>query len=219
MDRAPEAPPGRSRLTGAIHSRWPPLVAALAIAAVYLVIPDQLMIGPSWLPLAVVVAGLVPIGAAQLRGHHRVARTFALGLTAALSVLVALSVLFLVTTLPRGTTQAGPLLVYATLIWLANTGVFALWYWEVDCGGPAARHVAYSCTDFAFPQLVVGGEAAEGWHPHFLDYLFLAFNTSTAFSPTDTMVLSHRAKALMMAQSLISLVVIAFLAARAVNTL
>src|SRR5262245_35404 len=206
-------------MSSVLHVRWPLLVAGLAIAAVYLVIPEQLMVGPPWLPLAVVLVILVVGGAAQLRGLHGLARALTLGLIALLSVAVALSVLFLLTTLPRGTTPATLLGLYAGLIWLANTGVFALWYWEIDCGGPAVRRLGYRGVDFVFPQLVSGGDSGEGWQPHFVDYVFLAFNTSTAFSPTDTLVLSHRAKGLMMAQSLISLLVIAFLAARAVNTL
>jgi hypothetical protein len=195
------------------------LVATLAVAGIYLLLSDRLMVGPSWWPLAASVVFLVPIVAARVRGLHLLARTLGLALTVLLTAAVGLSALFLVTTLPRGTTQASTLLVDAALIWLANTVVFALWYWEIDGGGPNARHHGYCTTDFLFPQIAVGGEAARGWCPEFLDYLFLAFNTSTAFSPTDTMVLSHRAKALMMVQSLVSLVVIAFLAARAVNTL
>jgi uncharacterized membrane protein len=113
------------------------------------------------------------------------------------------------------------LLQGAALIWVANVLTFAVWYWEIDGGGPARRHrAAHEPTDFLFPQVAAADpELAKGWSPRFVDYVFLAFNTSTAFSPTDTLVLSRRAKALMMIQSLISLLVIAVLAARAINTL
>lgn len=101
-----------------------------------------------------------------------------------------------------------------------NILAFAVWYWEIDGGGPARRHPGrHSSTDFAFPQQQDDDGLVEGWSPGFVDYLFLAFNTSIAFSPTDTLVLSRRAKLLMMAQALISLVVLAVLAARAINTL
>ena len=197
---------------------WPALLAMLAIGVAYLVISEELSVGPSWLPLAGVVVFLLPLAWARWRHWHGLARALGMVLTALLTAIVALSALVLVTTLPRGTAQAGPLLLDAALIWLANTVVFALWYWEVDAGGPAVRHHAgYRGVDFVFPQSVMDADTA--WCPQFVDYLFLAFNTSTAFSPTDTMVLSHRAKALMMGQSLVSLVVVACLAARAINTL
>jgi hypothetical protein len=127
---------------------------------------------------------------------------------------------FLVGSLLRGRAQAGYLLLDAALLWVSNVLTFALWYWEIDGGGPAHRHMGADCpSDFVFPQKVAGGTASEGWVPEFIDYVFLAFNTSTAFSPTDTMVLARRAKVLMMLQSVISLVTIAVLAARAINTL
>ena len=113
----------------------------------------------------------------------------------------------------------------ATSVWTSNVLVFALWYWRLDAGGPHGResrerHVAGA---FLFPQMIMSpqtkGDASERWSPDFLDYLFLAFNTSTAFSPTDTPVLARWGKALMMLQSIISLTVLAILAARAVNML
>jgi hypothetical protein len=215
-----------SRLTDAapprgavVRRRLPALLAALAVGAAYLVLPDSLTPGPSWLPMAGILLLLVPSTWARLRGRHELARGLALLLLVAMTVAVVLSAFFLVTTLPRGGTRAGALLVDAGLIWLTNTVVFALWYWEVDSGGPTVRHRdGYHSTDFLFPQEMLPDQRT-AWSPAFLDYLFLAFNTSTAFSPTDTLVLSHRAKLLMMAQSLVSLVVIAFLAARAINTL
>jgi uncharacterized membrane protein len=132
------------------------------------------------------------------------------------TVAVGISAVYLLQSLLRGQTQAGDLLRDAALLWASNVLVFALWYWELDGGGPAHRH--HGQHDFLFPQMTIQHKANE-WTPEFLDYLFLAFNTSTAFSPTDTMVLARRAKVLMMVQSLISLVTIAVLAARAINTL
>ena len=109
---------------------------------------------------------------------------------------------------------------------MSNILVFALWYWRLDAGGPHGRdaqlgHVAGA---FLFPQLTMlpdakTGAGQEHWSPNFFDYLFLAFNTSTAFSPTDTPVLARWGKVLMMLQSIISLAVLAILAARAVNIL
>jgi uncharacterized membrane protein len=104
--------------------------------------------------------------------------------------------------------------------------VFALWYWRLDAGGPYQRdkEPGHSNGAFLFPQMTMSKEALreagqQDWSPDFVDYLFLAFNTSTAFSPTDTLVLARWAKILMMLQALLSLLIIALLAARAVNIL
>ena len=131
------------------------------------------------------------------------------------------SVLLLVWLLVRGELQAKSLLVGGAAIWAANLLTFSVWYWEIDGGGPAKRrrdgHVS---SDFLFPQLQVGdGTSSGGWWPGFLDYTFVAFNASTAFSPTDTLILSQRAKILMMIQATISFVAVIIIAARAINTL
>jgi hypothetical protein len=194
------------------------VLAALSVGAAYLGVSQQIAPGQPWLPLAVVLSFSLPSLIARLRGQHGLARKLTFALLVAMTALVVLSVFYLVTTLPLSTVAADVLLRNAALIWLANVVLFALWYWEVDAGGPTVRHHdGYRSVDFAFPQAAIGH--AEGWTPEFVDYLFLSFNASTAFSPTDTLVLSHRAKLLMMAQSLISLVVVVGLAARALNTL
>jgi len=114
----------------------------------------------------------------------------------------------------------------AAALWLSNILVFASWYWRLDAGGPhkRAQRADHSRGAFLFPQMTMESERRHAagfpeWSPNFIDYLFLAFNTSTAFSPTDVPVLSRWAKVLMMLQSIISLLVIALLAARAVNIL
>ncbi len=113
------------------------------------------------------------------------------------------------------------LLRSAGSLWIANVLIFALWYWHLDAGGPNARNKVEDHTDgaFLFPQMVPGISEDRAWSPHFIDYMFLAFNTSTALSPTDAPVLSRWAKLLMMVQSLISLTIVILLAARAVNIL
>ncbi len=108
----------------------------------------------------------------------------------------------------------------AALLWVINVATFAVWYWEIDGGGPAQRRrQEHRSEDFLFPQMNLGDKSARDWSPGFLDYLFLAFNTSTAFSPTDTAVLSRRAKVLMMVQALLSLLILAVLVSRAINAL
>jgi hypothetical protein len=132
----------------------------------------------------------------------------------------------LVSRLPAKKESPKELLVAAGALWISNLLVFACWYWRLDAGGPHERALQGSHTDgaFLFPQMMLEPElrremGEDKWKPGFIDYLFLAFNTSTAFSPTDVPVLSRWAKALMMIQSAISLATIALLAARAVNIL
>lgn len=201
--------------------RWPATIAILLVGALYLTISDAYSLGPPWLALVGAVALLVPLWTARMRGHHRLAHRLGRAAIGAQTVAVAGSALLLLVRLTQGRTQALELLRDAALIWLANILTFAAWYWELDGGGPAARHPGrHSSPDFAFPQQQQDDDGlVEGWSPGFIDYLFLAFNTSTAFSPTDTLVLSRRMKLLMMAQSLISLLVVAVLAARAINTI
>ncbi len=201
--------------------RWPALAALLIIGAIYLVLSDRYRIGPPWLVLAVGVALLIPRLISLGRGHRRAARALALVSVAMLTLAVAPSAVLLLVQLPTGRIPALDLLLDATLIWWANIVAFALWYWEIDAGGPAQRHPGRHCSaDFLFPQQQHDDHGVvEGWSPTFLDYFFLAFNTSTAFSPTDTLVLSRPTKLLMMTQSFLSLVIIAGLVARAINTL
>ena len=118
------------------------------------------------------------------------------------------------------------LLLSAASLWATNILVFALWYWRLDAGGPHQRDKRAGHPDgaFLFPQMTMSAEALreagqQDWSPNFIDYLFLAFNTSTAFSPTDVPVLARWAKLLTMLQSLLSLLILALLAARAVNLL
>ena len=133
---------------------------------------------------------------------------------------VIVSVFLLVSSSSGGGTFAPALLRDATLLWVINVATFAVWYWEIDGGGPGRRHrEGHVSDDFLFPQMYVDDKFARGWSPGFLDYLFLAFNTSTAFSPTDTAFLSRRAKFLIMVQALLSLVILAVLVSRAINAL
>jgi len=128
--------------------------------------------------------------------------------------------------LPSHKQAPSEMLRSAGALWITNILVFASWYWRLDGGGPRARELRGAHVDgaFLFPQMMLDQQAKremgeECWSPGFIDYLFLAFNTSTAFSPTDTPVLSRWAKAMTMIQALISLATVALLAARAVNIL
>lgn len=200
--------------------RWPAGIAALVIGALYFLVSSQLRVGPPWLLLAVELIAVGLLALFRRLGMHLATRRVALTLTILVTVAVSTSAVFLVTRLPGGKEPASRLLRDAALVWVLNIIVFALWYWEVDGGGPARRHRGHhASSDFVFPQMVFDDEESAMWVPDFLDYLFLAFNTSTAFSPTDTLVLSRRAKVLMMYQALVSLLIISVLVARGINTL
>ena len=206
--------PGR-----AVHPRWPAAVALLIVGALYAVISGTLTFGPRAFLLTLVTVLLVPLLSAYQQGHHRLARLLGLGLVSIVTVVVV-SVFLLISSSFSGQTPAPALLQDAALLWVINVATFAVWYWEIDGGGPAQRlREGHVSQDFLFPQMNFDDKTSRTWSPGFLDYLFLAFNTSTAFSPTDTAVLSQRAKVLMMVQALLSLLILAVLVSRAVNTL
>jgi uncharacterized membrane protein len=201
--------------------RWPALVAMLAAGCVYWALPEPLSLGPSWLLLAVVLILLIPIVVSHHRGMYNVARILTFAANGAITLAMIASLIFLIQGIPKHEEAPGVLLRAAAALWITNVLVFALWYWKLDAGGPTERERkrAEMESSFLFPQMLLPDGGDESWSPHFVDYLFLAFNTSTAFSPTDTAVLSRWAKMVMMLQSLISLTIVALLAARAVNIL
>jgi uncharacterized membrane protein len=178
--------------------------------------------------VVIALATLAGVVIARRRQWARLQRALALELAGLLTVALAAGVALVIAQLSSselmarwfGSSPSPPaLLRNAAVIWLLNVLLFAFWYWELDGGGPIARHHCdhYHSDDLVFPQRQ--REGADGWTPDFLDYLFFSFNSSTAFSPTDTLVLSRRMKVLMMCQSLISLAVLAVVTARAVNAL
>jgi hypothetical protein len=206
--------------------RWPALIAVVAVGGLYLALPSGLTIGPRWLFPAVVGAALVPTVISHWAGHHELNSVLSLFVTSLVTLEMTVSVVLLINALPAHRESPTELLVSATSLWFTNILVFALWYWRLDAGGPLRRdsRVGHPDGAFLFPQMTMLPEAKiaagqQTWSPNFLDYLFLAFCTSTAFSPTDTPALARWGKLLMMLQSMISLTVLALLAARAVNIL
>jgi len=204
--------------------RWPPALALLAIMGLYWSLPERLTFGPSRTFLIVLLvlfaAGLAFYAAGKTTANFAIGIVLLSLITAA--VIWALGAL--IAGLPNKTEPPKDLLRSAVAIWASNMLVFASWYWRLDAGGPHRRDLRPSHSEgaFLFPQMTLqpGSKLADsGWKPGFADYLFLAFNTSTAFSPTDTPVLSRWAKLLMMVQSSISLGSVAILAAHAINIL
>jgi hypothetical protein len=201
--------------------RWPAFVAMLAAAGVYLALPRPPSVGPRWLLLAIIVLLLIPIVESDRRGNHKLTRALTFIANGVITIAMIASLVHLVQGIPQHLETPKALLRSAGALWIANILVFALWYWKLDGGGPLGRERSHGMLDssFLFPQMLSRESRYSSWTPHFVDYLFLSFNTSTAFSPTDTAVLSRGAKLGMMAQSLISLLIVVLLAARAVNIL
>lgn len=209
-----------------VEPRWPAVLAMLGVAGLYMGLPAPLRFGPGWLMPAVIVALLIPTSVSWRLKRHRLNQGLAYVLLSLITLATIGSLWRLVAALPDHKQSPKSLLVSAGALWSSNVLIFAAWYWRLDAGGPNARDQRGVHADgaFLFPQMSMDQEAkiAAGeqcWRPGFVDYLFLAFNTSTAFSPTDVPVLSRWAKLVMMVQSSISLATLALLAARAVNIL
>ncbi|MFI6368751.1 hypothetical protein ACIBG0_39220 [Nocardia sp. NPDC050630] len=203
------------------------LAATLAVVVIVVlqVAPKELRQQPAWLVLPVLevllLGVLVVANPFRLNREERWLRSGGLLLTGLLSLATAVSAGRLVFQLLNGTlTDPVQLLVSGGAVWLTNVVVFGLWYWEFDRGGPAARaHARKPLPDFLFVQMQSPDLAGPDWEPQFPDYLYLAFTNATAFSPTDVMPMSRWAKATMMLQSAISLVLVILVIARAINVL
>jgi hypothetical protein len=214
-------------IKAAPEPRWPALLALLAVGGLYMALPRQIAVvpGPHWLLLAVVAVLLVPtVITFRLRNHalNQLFGFLVLGIVTA-SEMWSLGLLIHSLFIKDGLTPKH-LLFSAGALWMTNVITFALWYWRLDAGGPHIRDLEPGHEEgaFLFPQMTMDEEmrrktGQENWSPQFIDYLFLAFNHSTALSPTDTAVLSRWAKVLVMIQAMIALITIAVVASRAVN--
>lgn len=193
-------------------------IAILLTGIIYSFLPDKLVVGPDWLLLAIELVLIVPLWIFWLTGHtlsYGTTRTVSCILLGLITVALTIGLTFLIIRLPTYTSGLR-LLRSAGLLWILNILVFAFWYWEIDGGGPRGRHEAgHRAADFMFPQQVEGTRG--NWGAGFFDYLFVAFTTATAFSPTDTLPLTHRAKALMMFEALLSLGIVVIVVSRVAN--
>jgi len=200
--------------------RWPALLALMAGAGLHLALPSRLSVGADWLLPLLMFLLMGPILVSHYKRAYRVARVLTFVATAALTLALIASLVLLIQGIPYHKDNPAALLRAASVLWVTNVLVFALWYWKLDAGGPLGRDHAIGPirSSFLFPQMSKEPPDLD-WSPQFIDYLFLAFNTSTAFSPTDSPVLDRWAKICMMLQSLLSLTILAVLAARAINVL
>ncbi len=202
------------------------MVAVFSVGVLYYSVPETLTVGPGWLLLALTVLIMIPTVAFHRAGWQRVNEILAYTSLGIITAAEISSLSLLIMRLPLHKEPPVQLLHAAGALWIGNILVFASWYWRLDGGGPNERDKRGAHEDgaFLFPQMTMDQSVKkqmgeESWSPGFIDYLFLAFNTSTAFSPTDVPVLSRWAKVMMIVQSMISLATVALLAARAVNIL
>lgn len=205
--------------------RWTSTAAVVAVVVIQLALPSRLAVHPRWLMPTVELALLVALIASnphRIERGSRTIRVLEIGLALVIGGANAYSAVRLVAGLVRGTetAAAGTLLLTGAAIWLTNIVIFALLYWELDRGGPAARSQGErDVPDFLFVQMQSPELAPPHWEPEFFDYFYLSFTNSTAFSPTDVMPVTRWAKALMLAQSAVSLLTVVLVVARAVNIL
>jgi hypothetical protein len=210
---------------------WPAQLCVLGAILLQVRLPEKLTVGPTWLLPSLEGALLLGLAATTPRGRvdedHHIRRRVAIGLIALVNAANAGSLYLLAhQLLHRHITSGRGLILSGIAIWLTNVLIFALWYWQLDRGGPANRIRHPDPTtpeghpDFIFPEMDSGlPYNPQPWMPEFIDYLALALTTATAFSPTDTMPNSRLAKALMGTQGLISLVTLGLIISRAVGIL
>lgn len=215
--------PAWKRLTVG-EPRWPVTLAVAAALTMQAMLPEDLVLGPRWLLAGLGGALLVVLYLANPRRIDRASRLLrwlSLAVIGTITVANGYSATRLVLRLVNGgESDATRLLLTGGAIWLTNVIAFALWYWEFDRGGPVARMLALRpFPDFQFPQMENPELAPKDWEPQLVDYFYLSFTNATAFSPTDVMPLSRWAKLTMLAQSIISLLTVALIIARAVNIL
>src|SRR6266699_1512092 len=172
--------------------RWQAVLAFLAICAIYLALPPDLIVGPGWLLPTLIIVLLVPTVVSHRVGKLSLNHALGIVINGITTLALIGSVILLVRALPSHRESPLQLLRSAGLLWLTNVIVFALWYWRLDGGGPTSRHTQkkFGSTSFLFPQMQIpNGERAQfectRWRPGFIDYLFVAFTQSSTFGPTD----------------------------------
>jgi len=208
--------------------RLPMALAVLTVAGLVLIVPEEFRLSNAlhlaYCILLVVMLLILVIGdPGRIDRESRWLRIVTGALIGLITLLTALSAARLVLGILDQADFATPaqLLIIGGAIWTINIIAFALWYWHLDSGGPAARARGALTTQpaFVFPEQGIPALIEQGWYPKFVDYLALSFNTALAFSPTDVAAIRHWPKLCMILESLISLVLVALVLARAVNVL
>jgi hypothetical protein len=218
-----------NRPTGAplFEPRWPVALAILAVVILLAILPERIGLYPMWVTYVVGFAVLIPIGAVGLTAAKprwlRVERMVTLLFVVATGVSTVANLANLIRGIVGRSADIDGLQLLASSIavWVTNVLIFSMVYWQIDRGGPEARvNEASTRPDWLFPQEGAPAEVVpSGWHPEFIDYLYLGYSTATSLSTADTVPLTSRAKLLMMIESAIALVTIVVVASRAINVL
>jgi hypothetical protein len=218
------------------ESRYPAAAAVVVAVVLYAALPSALLVGPRFVVPALEIALFVPLLVGNPRRMTRETRWLqwvSIGLVLLIALTNLVSLVLLVHELVSGSTKQGAaLLAGAGQVWLTNVIVFALAFWELDRGGPVVRtrlpRADLPKADFRFPQdedydaideVAAGSAAKSDWSPGFVDYFYVSTTNSSAFSPTDTMPLSYRAKMLMAVESVSALMLSVIVIARGVSLL
>lgn len=204
--------------------RWPVSVATILVITLQLVLPDRLTLNYQNIILIVEVLLLLFI---FISNPHRIAQHKShiwfsgIALNFVMTISNIAGVIKLIDLLVNGKiTEPKLLLLSGGSIWISNMVIFSLWYWEIDGGGSGLRSQSDRYQpDFLFTQMSNPEFANPDWKPVYLDYFYLSLTNSSAFSPTDVLPLSRIAKSLMAIQSLISMLTLFLIVARAVNVL
>jgi hypothetical protein len=208
------------------EKRWPVTLAVLVLIILLVVAPDRLTVGPRWLLPTIEFVFLIAVivtDPGRIDRRSSALRSLGIAFTVVLALGALSMTILLVVDLVKGspaTQSAGPLLVTGGLVWITNDVTFAILYWQLDGGGPAARvFTPPTYPDFAFPQHMNPDLAPPGWRPVFVDYLYLGFTNALAFSPTDAMPMTNWAKLTMAVEAFTSLIILSLVVANAVNVL
>jgi len=203
--------------------RWPVALFTVAALVILLLLPNAVQVFPSWLVPAIGLVTLLPLVAMnphRLNRETTWSRWLSVGFALGLAAVNQLYIVLVVRLLLEGKADGPSVLLTVLAIWVTNVIAFALVYWQLDKGGPVARRVEglrdNARQDFRFPQQDNG---PTGWQSQFFDYVYFSLSNMMAFSPTDVMPLTIRAKALMAYQALTGFVLLALVISRAVNIL
>jgi hypothetical protein len=209
-----------------LEPRWQALLGVLAVVGTSFALPRWLSLGPRWLQPLLVLVLLVPTVLAHRTGRHSLNHVLGIIISTIITFSLISSVVLLVTALPAHKESPLYLLLSGAELWLTNILVFALWYWRLDGGGPLCREArgGFGSRAFLFPQMQAEKSQRESfgiddWRPGFVDYLFVAFTTSSTFGPTDAPILQPWAKLFAMLQAFLSLTIVVLLISRAVGVL
>lgn len=209
-----------------IEPRWSVALAIVVVMGLLTALPDHIRLLPLWFPYILAMTILTSMATVRLardkRLWLRIEKVVMLIFCLTMIICTSISLAYLLEEMVTGSKAIDGLYLLTSSIGLGVTNVlaFSLLYWRIDRGGPEARlNGSHRHSDFLFTQSSLSEKTAIDWYPTFVDYLFIAFTTATAFSPTDTPPLTARAKLLMMLESMIALVTIAAVASRAINIL